>query len=123
MTPEDFAALIAKAVKPEQTPAPAPAPEPVAKAVTLEDVQNLIVQSFAEFSKAMDTKIQKATEFSREGTGRVGTVDPKDARDADPIKYIVKKAQDHNELDQTDKDLIAELTSRALRDGMKYGEE
>ncbi|GHO55521.1 hypothetical protein [Ktedonobacter robiniae] len=125
MTPEDFAAMIAKAVTDARTPVAAsqPAPEPVQKAapsVSLEDVQNLLISSFGEFSKAIDAKIEKATTFSREGVGRTGTVAPEDSRDADPVKHLLKKASDPAALDDTDKALISALTNRALTEGMLY---
>ncbi|GHO45187.1 hypothetical protein [Ktedonospora formicarum] len=125
MTPEDFAQMLAKAVTQANTPAapaaPAPTPEPVQKGASLDEVKDLLVASFTEFSKQIDTKIEKATTFSREGVGRVGTVTPQDERDADPIKYLVKKAAgDPNALDDVDKALIGELTTRALKEGMLY---
>ncbi len=123
MSPEEFAQMIAKAVADAQTPpAVIPDPEPVQKAVSLDDVQKLLVASFAEFGKAIDAKIEKATTFSREGVGRAGTIAPaENSRDADPLGYIVKKAAgDPLSLDDVDRAMIGELTTRALKEGMLY---
>lgn len=121
MDPKEFAAMIAQAVKDAQTPAPASTPEPVQKALTLDDVKDLMVASFAEFNKSIDEKIAKATTFSRESaTVSKATLAPEDERDADPLKYLVKKAKNHNDLDDLDKRLIGEITNRVLTDGMLY---
>ena len=120
MTPEEFATSLAKAIKAEITPAQEPTPAPAG--VSLEDVQKLLVSSFAEFSKSIDEKIEKATKFSREGVGSKNQMSSdEDPREANPLEYLVKKAKmDINSFDDLDKALTGVLTGALLAEGLKY---
>ncbi len=124
MTPEETVSLVQKAVADALAAQhPSPAPEPVQKGFGAEEIA-AIMTTMKEHSeavlKAVDTKVTQALEYDRTGTGRVGTVEtPEAARDADPVAYIVKKANSGEALDVQDKELIGSLTLAAILDGLK----
>ena len=73
--------------------------------------------------------VQKAMPAVRgEGAGRKGGVSAPDdlsiaARDADPLRYIARKATSGQALDEIDQTLINALTFKALTDGLTMSED
>lgn len=125
MTPEQIQAMIDAAIlaaKPADAPAVPVVKAEVPASLTPEMLTSALATMSTTILTSVDSKlleVKKASDFSREGTGRLGQINtPEDARDADPLAYIVKKAESGEALTLEDKDLIAELTLHVLRDGM-----
>ncbi|GHO44521.1 hypothetical protein [Ktedonospora formicarum] len=103
----------------EKLETPTPAPEPVAKGITADELK----ATLGEFIQTVNEKIesvtaQKAQELTREeGTGSKAVVT--NPMTADPIKYIVEKAQSGKELSHQDKELIWGLTKEVIGYGLE----
>lgn len=81
-----------------------------------------------DFKNSLLDEVKKASpqhEPRNEGVGRKGVVSgaQPDERDADPVSYLVKKAANGAEWDETDQALIAALTKQELARGLKADNE
>ena len=131
---EKLMALAGLAADGKQPTPPAPAPEPVAQkgTISLDEVAALLAKQQTELMNQFSAKVeelvadrvQKAMTLSR-GTG-VGTkqivADEQSAIEADPLGYIVKKAQSvksEDELTHLDKQLMWGIMHAELSRGMR----
>jgi hypothetical protein len=105
----------------------------VQKAVTPEQLGDMLTSLMAKIEGMIDSKVQKAQIPERgEGIGRKGvqTTDesliPANQLEADPITYLVQKAlkdEGHEQFVQREKDVAGALMVSYLSQGMTYGDE
>jgi hypothetical protein len=121
-------ALLAGALEAMQREEAANTPVP---AITKAQLETMFAGLGTKLEALVESKVQKAAQESRVGTGRAGVVSPADAaaseREADPANYIVRKATEAvekgKELDREDKDLAWGIFHSVMVQGMTQGNE
>ena len=101
---------------------------PQAEGVTKAELGQMLLDFKTQVEASVAEAVQKAMPAVRgEGAGRKGAIAPDDlsiaARDADPLRYIARKATSGEELDAVDQTLINALTFKALTDGLTMSED
>lgn len=108
----------------------------VQKAITPEQLGDMMAQMMGKIEALIDSKVQKALPAPEipergEGVGRKGVIAaadearPENQLEADPINFLVKKAatEGHDAFTQREKDVAGGLMVAYLAQGMAYGEE
>ena len=109
--------LLAKALEARQAEVQTPEPE----GVTKEELGSLLLDFKTQIESTVAEAVQKAMPVRGEGAGRKGGVsegNPADLRDADPVKYIAKKAVSGEAMDELDMRLLHAITWKALTEGL-----
>jgi hypothetical protein len=121
MTPEQVQALIKQALVEAATPQQV---QKAADPLTVDQLSSILQKHEEVVLKALDDRLTERLEkqgaFSREGTGRIGQTPIQETElEADPIAFLVKKANAGTKLEPTEEELIYRLTYAALTEGMK----
>lgn len=91
--------------------------------VTKAELKAALAEFAAEISRgvgaAVAEEVAKAAPQREAGAGRVGVVDAEDARDADPVNFVIKKSRKGEALDDTDKMIAWAIMESGLKEGMK----
>ena len=113
--------LLAKALEARQAQE-----TPESEGVTKDELGQMLLDFKTQIEATVAESVQKAMPVRGEGTGRKGgvsEVNPADLRDADPVKYIAKKAVSGDEMDELDMRLLHAITWKALTEGLVDGDD
>jgi hypothetical protein len=121
--------LLAQALEARNAAQKTEEPEGVTKA----ELGALLLDFKTQIESTVAESVQKAIPARGEGAGRKGGIPAPDdfsvaARDADPLRYIAKKASQMQtdssiELDEVDQKLVAALTWKALQEGLTMADD
>jgi hypothetical protein len=112
--------MLAKALEARKAEEKSEEPEGVSQ----EQLGVLFLEFEEKMLAAVEATVQKAMPARQEGVGRKGgagdSVDPLSvaARDADPVRYMIRKAAAGAEYDEIDQKLLYAMTIKALGEGL-----
>lgn len=88
-----------------------------------ESLEDRIVSKISDIIMPKVTETVKETVETTPGLRKSTVMTPEDEREADPVKFILKKSRDQGPeaLDDDEKRIVWGLTFAALSEGMKYG--